>query len=107
MSIDPVDADLREHFQRLKRQDEARAPAFRRPPSNAGRWHLNYRFVALVLILIAGIAFTIARRQQPPDEAVIAQLSRWHSPTDSLLRTPGRQLLQTLPRFGGLIKEMK
>ena len=73
----------------------------------AGGWRLNYRFVALALILILGIAFTIIRRQQSPDEMVIAQLSRWHAPTDSLLRTPGSQLLQTLPRFGGLIKEMK
>jgi hypothetical protein len=68
---------------------------------------LNYRFVAVALILIVGIAFTILRRQQLPDEAVIAQLSHWRAPTDSLLRTPGSQLLRTLPRFGGLMKEMK
>jgi hypothetical protein len=108
MSFDPDDADLREQFQRLKRQDEGLAPAFRRPSPSAGHWRFNYRFLALALILIAGVAFTIARRQQPLDEANIAQLSRWHAPTDSLLRTPGSQLLQTLPRFGGYMKqEMK
>jgi hypothetical protein len=107
MSLDPLDTELREQFQRLKQQDEIRAPAFRRPVQPAGRWRLNYRFVAVALILIVGIAFTILRRQQPPDEAVIAQLSHWRAPTDSLLRTPGSQLLRTLPRFGGLIKEMK
>ena len=108
MSLDPVDADLREQFQRLKQQDKDRAPAFRRPASPGGHWRLNYRFAALALILIAGIVFTIARRQQLPDEAVIAQLSHWRAPTDSLLRTPGSQLLKTLPTFGGFMKqEMK
>jgi hypothetical protein len=108
MSFHGDDADLREHFQRLKRQDDAEAPPFRRPAPPAGCWRLNYGFVALALILIAGIAFAIMKRQQPPDQAVIAQLSRWHAPTDSLLRTPGSQLLQTLPKFGGFMKqEMK
>jgi hypothetical protein len=108
MSFHGDDADLREHFQRLKRQDQGRAPAFQRPAPPAGRWRPSYGFVALALILIAAIAFTIVRRQQPPDQAVIAQLSRWHAPTDSLLRTAGSQLLQTLPKFGGFIKqEMK
>ena len=104
--IEPGDAELREQFQRLKRQDEGRAPAFRRPLTASGRWRVNYRFAALALILIAGIAFAIVGRQQPPDEAIVAQLSRWHSPTGSLLRTPGSRLLQTLPRFGGFM-EMK
>jgi hypothetical protein len=108
MSFDPRDDELRQHFQSLKQQDEQRAPAFRRPSQTAGRWRPNYRFVALALILLAGIAFTIARRRSTPDETVIAQLSQWRSPTRSLLRTPGSQLLQTLPNFGGLIKqEMK
>jgi hypothetical protein len=108
MSFDPGDEDLREQFQRLRLQDEGRAPAFRRPIQPAGHRRLNHRFVTVALILIiAGIAFVVLRRQRRPDETVIAQLSRWRSPTESLLRTPGRELLQPLPRFGGLIKEMK
>ena len=67
MRLDADDANLREQFQRLKQQDEDRAPAFRRPASPGGRWRLNYRFAAFALILIAGIVFTIARRQQLPD----------------------------------------
>ncbi len=108
MSFDPGDDELRQHFQSLKPQDEQRAPAFRRPAQPAGRWRLNYRFVALALILLAGILFTITRRPSTPDEAIIARLSQWRSPTRSLLRTPGSEFLQTLPQFGGYIKqEMK
>ena len=113
MSLDHDDAGLREKFRLLKRQDQALAPEFarywdalRRLPLTQHVWTLNYRFVsaAFALILLAGIAAGVWRKgflkHPEPAEATIAQLSQWRAPTDSLLQTPGGELLRTLPRFG-------
>jgi len=109
MSLDHDDTRLREKFQLLKRQDQALAPEFarywdalRRQPRTHRVGTLNYRFVsaAVALILLIGIGLGIWKNSSAPAEATIAQLSEWRAPTDSLLRTPGGQLLRTLPRFG-------
>ena len=97
------DSGLRDRFQALKRHDRELAPEFARETQPRGAWVLNYRFAsaALVMILIAGFAVTRFLHQRAPSEISIAQISNWHSPTDSLLETPGNQLLQTLPQFDG------
>jgi len=110
MTPDDQDAGLREKFQLLKRQDQALVPEFERCSEPLRRprrlWAPNFRFIsaALALILFAGIAAGVWRggfwKRPRPSEAPIAQLSQWHAPTDSLLQTPGGQLLRTLPRFG-------
>ena len=43
----------------------------------------------------------IENRPAPPsEEAVIARLSHWRAPTDSLLHAPGDPLLRGVPRLG-------
>lgn len=113
MNFEPDDAELREQFQRLKRQDEGMAPSFSsqwdelNPRARTYRgWTLNYRLAgaALAILLLAGILLAIHNRGQArlakPPEATLAELSGWRAPTDWLLRTPGGQLLQTVPRLG-------
>lgn len=40
--------------------------------------------------------------EQPPTPTGVATLSEWRSPTASLLRAPGRELLEAPPRLGEL-----
>jgi len=103
MSTRDDDRRLRERFQTLKREDRASTPDFSPQPHSRGVWVLNYRLaaVALVIVLLAGFAVTRLRYHGAPGEVSIAQISNWHSPTDSLLQTPGNELLQNVPRFGG------
>lgn len=58
---------------------------------------------ALALALAAGAGALLRLRPRPappPQEAVIARLSHWRAPTDSLLHTPGDQWLRVVPRLG-------
>jgi hypothetical protein len=106
------DAELREQFQRLRRQDERLARPFsafrlaaRQRPRAGSRGLLRYRLAAaaLGLALVAGMGALHLLRPHAarfPDEAAIARLSRWRAPTDGLLRAPGDQLLRGVPRLG-------
>jgi hypothetical protein len=46
------------------------------------------------------------RRKRPARQSIIL-ISQWQSPTDFLLRTPGEQLLKSVPRLGGSLAEIK
>ena len=112
MSTERDDAELREQFRRLRRQDESvgrpfsafRQEARRRAPV-ARPGHLRHRLAAaaLGLALAAGVCALHWLRPGPerlPEEAAIARLAGWRAPTDSLLRAPGDQLLRGVPRLG-------
>jgi len=96
------ESNLRDRFQFLKSQDRALAPEFTGQPQPRGRWVLNYRLAgaALALILLAGFSVKSFLHRPEPAEVSIAQISHWRAPTDSLLETPGGELLRTLPQFG-------
>ena len=118
MSAERDDAELREQYQRLRREDESLGrslDAFRpavRPPSRrrrtAGRGHrrqLRQRLAAAAigLALAAGVGalrWLRPRPAPPSEEAAIARLAHWRAPTDSLLRIPGDRLLRGVPRLG-------
>jgi len=112
MSTERDEAELREQFRRLRRQDESLGRPFsafslearRRPPVASSR-HVRHRLAvaALGLALAAGVGVIQWLRTGParlPEEAAIARLTRWRAPTDSLLRSPGAQLLPGVPRLG-------
>jgi hypothetical protein len=43
-----------------------------------------------------------SRREIPPEELAAAQkLAEWRAPSDSLLKTPGQEILKTIPKLGG------
>jgi hypothetical protein len=65
-------------------------------------WALAGASAAIVVVLI--FAVTLQRRTArmiPGDELAAAQkLAEWRAPSDGLLATPGREMLQTMPRLG-------
>jgi hypothetical protein len=122
MSAERDDAEIREQYQRLRQQDERlgtplgtflpaagrrprRQPYRRQAASRGDLWQLGPRLAAAALALAlaagAGALFWLRPRPAPPsEETVIARLSHWRAPTDSLLQAPGEQLLRGMPRLG-------
>jgi hypothetical protein len=95
MTHDPEDGDLGAAFAALREADRARVPPFRVPahPYRAKR----LRPAVLGLLVAAGLAALVVLRPDPPPAP---SLMDWRSPTDFLLRTPGEDLLRTVPRLG-------
>ena len=102
------DQDLRDRFARLRREEEARVPAFatflRPSPKPALR-----RKPGLFIVATACLALTIAailglrplfRSPHPEPGNQAASISEWKPPTSFLLDTPGRTLLTTVPAIG-------
>jgi hypothetical protein len=85
--------NLREAFETLRQQEAGSAPRFDR------MWHARaprsftprLAFAAMVLIIVA----VLALRPEKPQPSITA----WKAPTDFLLQTPGRELLQSTPEF--------
>jgi hypothetical protein len=98
------DPDLRARFAALRRADAATAPDLDALFAK-GRARPRGRLVlpamlaaAAVVIAVAGVRYGGSR---PSIDVVVApsapSLVAWRSPTASLLQTPGRELLQTVP----------
>ena len=54
-----------------------------------------------------GLSKNIRRRTPPRPQAEVALISRWRSPTEFLLNTPGEQLLRTVPRLDDSVLKIK
>ena len=98
--------ELRERFERLRREDEASGPSF--PAALAGaqrrraRRGPTVRRVAVAAIALAGVvvaAVILDFRLGPRDPRVDLAATRWRGPTDFLLRLPGADYLRTVPRL--------
>ena len=65
-------------------------------------WTLAGATAVIVVALVAGL--TLPRKNGgmvPPNELAGAQkLAEWRAPSDSLLRTPGQELLKNTPKLG-------
>jgi len=104
------DRDLRERFAALRREEEAGAPAIEglvaRARARTRGEALRIRRPVLVLATAAAVLLVIALLDlhKPPRPFPVPSITEWRSPTDFLLQTPGREVLESLPRFGeGLI----
>jgi hypothetical protein len=105
------DREIREAFDTLRREDEAAPPAFDPMWDRAARGHASHRSARTARQAVwtaAGVAFLagttiLYRGASPPptpiSEDVPRSFTEWTAPTDFLLRTPGRELLETIPRF--------
>ncbi len=91
------DAELRDAFHRLREEEMARAPRFRPRPA-ATHPSIVWRFAAALLLIVA-IALVLPLRRNPP---AVESIVTWKAPTDVLLRTPGREVLSTVPRIPDL-----
>lgn len=109
MSSRDLDREIARLFEEQRRADQTSAPAFRqllarRPARGArgGRW---IRWPALAAVTAAVVvAAVLLLRQRPPSSdqgpelfASATMLAAWKAPTDSLLETPGADLLGLLP----------
>src|SRR6266576_3469750 len=89
------DAELRNAFHRLRDEEMAHTPRFRRPVAVA-RPMIAWRFATALLLLLFVAALTLPFRERP---AEVESIVTWKAPTDVLLRTPGSELLSTVPRI--------
>jgi hypothetical protein len=98
----PEDNRLRAHFAKLREEDQSTAPPFGRtaaaaPVFSHGRSSLR---IALAAIPLLAIAAMLAVRPHRSKNAARHELAAWSSPTAFLLETPGKQLLNRIPRLG-------
>lgn len=105
---DETDRELRERFHALRREAGGGTPAFGSTVAAlAGRRQRARRLRRWVSVIAASAATAIVlfvvRGPGGPDgkRAVLVNLAarRWEAPTDFLLRTPGAELLRTIPTF--------
>ena len=104
------DNDLRERFTELRRQDQARACDFdallrRRRPIAPRRRFPAWIAVASCLAVAIGIVLAPRRISHPHPTPEIS-ITEWQSSTDFLLRTPGQEVLQTVPKLGSWPSEI-
>lgn len=101
---DDDETDLRQAFAALRREDAKSAPPFEAVlAGGVGRgrrplvWRVGGPLVAasLLALLVAGVAVRSGRRPAP-----MASMEEWTAPTDFLLRTPAREIVETVPRIG-------
>jgi len=97
------DDGLRALFAAARRRDAARAPGFadtlavpRRRPSRA-RVPL-----ALAAAAVAVVVAAVWLLRPAPEFPIDLAATRWEAPTDFLLRTPGAELLRSVPDVGSI-----
>jgi hypothetical protein len=94
------DQDLRERFAALRREDAAQAPGFAVPGQGRTQtpWSRRMPDVGLAALVLASVVFfTLHRGPERPAHG--QSITEWKSPTDFLLQTPGRELLNSVPAF--------
>lgn len=88
------DDRLRSAFAELRRAEAAHVPPFKRLPSRQKPWP-SIRLAFAIVLLIVLVVSIIPRRPPAPS------ISNWRAPTDFLLKTPGQELLSTVPDLKG------
>jgi hypothetical protein len=100
------DRDLRERFAELRRQDQAHAGEFSnflhraRPRANRIGLSVWVAAAAGLAVMIAVVVMSIPRSGRRTIGSPEISITEWKSSTDFLLRTPGLELLRTVPRIG-------
>jgi hypothetical protein len=64
-------------------------------------WTLAGATVAIVMVMIGAVIYRRTAQTIPPEDiAVVQKLAEWRAPSDGLLRTPGQEILRTMPKLG-------
>jgi len=97
------DSRLRTHFANLREEDRSAAPPFDRTAAAAAAFsHQWFPWrIALAAMPVLAIAVMIALLAHRSTDAVPRDLTSWSSPTGFLLETPGKELLNQMPKLGG------
>lgn len=102
------DADLRRSFAGLRSEDARNVPSFEATVAAARRSGTARRgwLIPAATGTVAAVAATLAviavvRRPEPRSRPSVS-IEEWTAPTDFLLETPGRELLETVPSIGEL-----
>jgi len=88
------DSDLRDAFHRLRDAESARAPRFGVAPRP--RFSIWRPAIAAAMLLFIVMAISTLPIRREPE---IGSIVDWKAPTDVLLRTPGSELLSTVPQI--------
>ena len=97
------ETEIRNRFAELREAERVRAPGFAQIHGRArarGTWVATHRvrpFVLAAAAVIAIIAFSLAHSRSISHSAATPAIATWRAPTDVLLRTPGSELLGTMP----------
>jgi hypothetical protein len=97
------DTALRKRFASLRQEEQQQVPTF---ASLWGRRRLVQRskvlwFAAGACALVTVAAILLLRSERPNREEVLTvSITEWKAPTDFLLETPGREILQVVPEIG-------
>jgi hypothetical protein len=106
VSSSSKEQELGRLFEELRRSEEATAPEFRhvlarararRTARRAPAW--RFAAAAVSLVVIAAALLLAHRPAREIDLQAVRTLTAWTAPTDSLLRTPGSELLDSIPRL--------
>ena len=103
MSAESGDQDLRELFQRLRREETRRTPPFHRLWEAArgrrgmapriSRGGLVFVIACAGALLVWAIRSGLPKALRPAGDATPTAISQWRSPTDFLLKVPGETTL--------------
>jgi hypothetical protein len=64
-------------------------------------WTLAGATAAIVLLMIGATMYRRTEQAIPVEElAAVQKLVEWRAPSDGLLKTPGQEILKTMPRLG-------
>ncbi len=95
-----TDDDLRQRFHELRNEELRKVPPFAisRPRPRFG-WRVQLAAAALLLLILIGVLVRGRRETtfSPSDHAVARSIDAWRAPTDTLLKTPGSELLRSVP----------
>lgn len=101
---DQDDADLRQAFGILRREEAKATPTFEavRARARGGPRRLASLggLLAAATVAAAILGIVVSRPGPPPPMAAMGQ---WIAPTDFLLDTPGRAIVQTVPQIGRVL----
>ena len=114
MTPEDDDRALATAFAGLRREEEGRTPPFAevvrrgraRPTPAAGLLPIRPLGLAAVVAL-AVLGVWLGVRVREPRPAAMPSLSEWHSPTDFLLATPGRDLLAAPAGWGRSVLDLR
>jgi len=109
------ESELRRRFDELREADKERAPDFAHTYGRAQArarararqsWRATLRVRPVVIgaaaaVAIAAIGLTYSRSLSPP--AAAPEIMTWRAPTDTLLQTPGRELLGEMPALAASV----